>query len=224
MYKVTILLILMYYQSFSQTNSKIKKHLFNDKQFIIEKIEGFKFHSESDVKNIPKSKLLQTSNLNPNVGFKTIELLVPDNFNKYPLIHLYSFDALDGVQATISDFIEYKNYLKTLYKYDYNIAIKEVLKDSTLIREGNKQNQNLLLHSILKDNNNEFSTLNIIEASSGKETTKLITLSQYLFVNQSIIIINYNMLYKNFNDFNLILRVANQFLNLFNKNNLNEIN
>ena len=224
MYKFILALIFANFNLFGQIDIKFKKHIFNDNQFIFEKIEGYNFHSESNVKNIPASKLLQTNNLNSNVGFRTIELLIPDKIKTNPLIHIYSYDALDGVQASVNDFMEYKNYLKTLYKNDYNVALSEILKDTTFILKNRNQSQQLLLHSILKDNDNELSKLNIIEGEFDNEKRNFITLTQYILNRQTIIIINYNMVYYNMNDINQILKISNQFIKTFYKNNSYETN
>ncbi len=193
---------------------------FNQNKYIIPKPIGYDYFSNSVFMNMKINEFTKTYCFTDDIGIYDFELLVPKNLDDHPTIHFYTYNNLKEQIVTPKDFAEYKLFWKEIYEQNnYEKILNHIVSDSLLFCKYEFSLTNPLAFAHLKNEDNLLSTLVFINSKTEMDSAKLISVTNYIYINNSVIFIKLSQIYKTFSDIERIQRVSNTIVSEFLKKN-----
>jgi len=222
-----MLLILLIFLSngkmgFSQTNTNVesfKEVKFNNRVYRISKPENYDYFGNSIFKEMSISEFTKTNLL--SIEVIDFELLVPKVLDANPLVHFFSYKALENQKVTSEQFKEYKTFWKSGHNNGtYDSIAKSILSDSVIFNQFGIMKSKSNGYTHLDETKYLLSTLVFITGGTNGKIEKFIVISNYLNINETVIYIKLTKSYKNFKDISEIQKDSKYFVSAFLKNNL----
>lgn len=214
----TLLIITLLLPQFgiSQVLEKTRTIKFNGTSFNVPLLPNYKYFNYSKYRNQSMSDFTKNSS-NPNNEIVELEILIPNDSN--PLIQMYSFKEFSDFKLPIEGYSKYKDYIKkNIIPSKYDSLSKVFFKDSLVIKKlGNVKNNYSISETIL-ENENRLVVGMLVKGQVNKDTHTLTIISNYLYINETIIIIRFTLT-KQPNNLKSFLAFQESYITKFLKNN-----
>jgi hypothetical protein len=215
---VMILIINQSFLSFLYSQDSTKNVVFNNKSYKITKPIEYDYFQNSIFNNYSVSDFTHTTNLTVEVTH--LDLLVPKDLAKNPLINIYSFKALENEIINKKDFDGYKLFwIDALKRGTYDSFSNVIFSDSTIIKKFGKISSKMDGYLILENSEKLLSTLLIIEGEGNKKKNKTVVLTNYFVINKTVLLIKLSKPYKANEDLWQINQISKRYVSNFIKNN-----
>lgn len=121
-----------------------------------------------------------------DVEINEIEVLIPFNHEKDPMIHYYEYKALTDVLVSVDEFFEYKKYWNEMIS---NMSLLSELGVLDSLINCDFPHISDKSHSwVLRDNHNELSTALLIPGVN-KNDKGILIISSYIFVHTKVVFV-----------------------------------
>jgi len=191
-----------------------KEVIFNGHIYKISKPNEYDYFDNSVFGNTSIKEFTKTNLLSTEVF--DLELLVPKSLENNPIVHYYSYKVLENQNVTFDEFKEYKTFWKNGYSNGtYDSLAKEIFSDSLIIKQFGKMSSKAMGYFHISESDSALSTLVYINGNMRDNILSKVAVSNYLFINNTVILIKLSMDYKRFAD---VLKIKNQselFVNEF---------
>jgi hypothetical protein len=215
---VIFLIINQSFLNFLYSQDSTKNVVFNNKSYKIAKPIEYDYFQNSIFKNYSISDFTHTTNLTVEVTH--LDLLVPKDLTKNPLINIYSFKALENEIITKKDFDGYKLFwIDALKRGTYDSLSNVIFSDSTIIKTFGKISSKLDGYLILENSEKLLSTLFIIEGGDSKKKNETVVLTNYILINRTVLLIKLSKPYKTNEDLWQINQMSKSYVWNFIRNN-----
>lgn len=215
---VTFLIINQSFLNFLYSQDSIKIVVFNNKSYKIIKPVEYDYFQNSIFNNYSISDFTHTTNLTVEVAH--LDLLVPQDLTKNPLINIYSFKALENEIISKKDFDGYKLFwIEALKRGTYDSLSNVIFSDSTIIKTFGKISSKLNGYLILENSDKLLSTLSIIAGGDDKKKKETVVLTNYFLINKTVLLIKLSKPYKTKEDLWQINQISKTYVSNFVKSN-----
>ena len=197
-----------------------KEVQFKQKKYTISKPVDYDYFSNSEFKDMKINEFTKTYCFTDDISIYDFELLVPKKLNEQPTIHFYTMNALKEQEVTPDNFVAYKRFWKEMYeKSNYEKLLNSIISDSLLFCKYEFSDTKLMAFTHLKDEAKLLSTLVIINAKTEIEVIKIISIINYIYLNDIVVYIKLTQDYKTFSDIEKIQNKSKVIVSEFLKNN-----
>lgn len=175
----------------SQVIEKTRTVKFNGANINIPSLPNYNYFDNSKYRNQSMSDFTKNSS-NPNNEIVELEILIPNNSD--PLIQIYSFKEFKDLQVPLESYNKYKAFIKNnIVPSKYDSISKEFFKDSLVIQKLGNVKTNYSISETILESENRLVTGMLIKGHVNKDIHTLTIISNYLYVNKSIIIIRFTL-------------------------------
>ena len=205
-----------------------KKVLFNSQKevnfegvnYTISKPVDYDYFFNSVFRDMKINEFTKTYCFTDDYSIYDFELLVPKKLNENPIIHIYTMNALRNQKVTPGSFLEYKLFWKRMYeKTIYEKLLDSIMSDSVLFCKYQFSDAKPMTFTHLQDENKLLSTLVIIDAKTEIGVTKIMSITNYIYLKDIVIFIKLTKKYTAFSDIEKIKSYSNLVVSEFIKNN-----
>lgn len=200
----------------SQVFENSRSIKFNGTSFNVPLLTNYQYFNYSKYRNQSMSDFTKNSS-NPNNKIVELEILIPNDSN--PLIQIYSFKEFSNFKLPIEAFRKYKDYIKkNVIPSKYDSLSKEFFKDTLVIKKLGNVKTNYSITETILENENRLVVGMLVKGQVNKEPHTLSIISNYLYINESIIIIRFTLT-KQPNNLKSFLAFQESYITKFFKNN-----